>query len=687
MSEKPYKPVPDVECLKYHGTPDKPDIKIFVAHRIDLDSETIDNPLYIPVRCGAVYDEREGVTMLGDDTGENISDRKYSFGDLTVQYWAWKNVQADYYGICSYNQYLSFAINAMEESPEGMVLDPAFRQGVVKEKYLMTEDRIRALLGQYDILVAKKALISKLKTRPAFNKAKKASDILDIFEFTLATPKPSKLLEEIIVKDYPFLADSYKRYFSNSEILLGYAFIMKAEIYNDFCALEFEIIRKLEKKLKKQAYGELRVTAFQDIRNILLSVYVDYIQNKDNIKVSTLQLVNFESTVPSYEIFPAFPENNIAIMTMSSDEYAPYLGVYLKSILNTASPQHNYDILVFERNISERNKRLLKMICQDSANISLRFFNMNAKMAGVKFFVAAAHFAVEAYYRLLLPWTLPHYKKIIAMDCDIVVKKDLAELYKEDIDEVAMAAVKDYTYSAMLNGVFGADYELEYAKKTLKMKNPYNYINTGVLLLNLPYIRQSYTENYVVSFCQKKKFHFQEQDAMNVLLEGKIKFLDMRWNHTVSLNPNAVRAMENFCAESALQKIRSDSYILHFYAHPKPWFFPTSIFAEEWWALARETPFYEQLIAGMIDYRVGNIHYQMYEVKNCLGFYDPRSGARKLADKLLPPGTRRRKFAKKLLPKGSLRWRFCKQIYYIFKPQYRPKKEVDIEDTVEEDED
>lgn len=95
--EKQYKPVPDTEALRYHGTPEKPDIKIFVSHRIDLDSETIDNPLYVPVRCGAVYDEQEDVRMLGDDTGENISERRMSFCELTVQYWAWKNVKVDYY--------------------------------------------------------------------------------------------------------------------------------------------------------------------------------------------------------------------------------------------------------------------------------------------------------------------------------------------------------------------------------------------------------------------------------------------------------------------------------------------------------------------------------------------------------------------------------------------------------------
>ena len=98
--KKVFKPVPDLEQLRYKGTPDKPDIKIFVSHRIDQDSEVIDNPLYIPVRCGAVYDQRENVEMLGDDTGDNISEKRNSFCELTVQYWAWKN--------CNDSEYIGF---------------------------------------------------------------------------------------------------------------------------------------------------------------------------------------------------------------------------------------------------------------------------------------------------------------------------------------------------------------------------------------------------------------------------------------------------------------------------------------------------------------------------------------------------------------------------------------------------
>ena len=60
------------------------DISIYVSHRIDQDSAVIDNPLYVPVRCGAVHDKRKDITMLGDDTGDNISEKQMSYNELTV---------------------------------------------------------------------------------------------------------------------------------------------------------------------------------------------------------------------------------------------------------------------------------------------------------------------------------------------------------------------------------------------------------------------------------------------------------------------------------------------------------------------------------------------------------------------------------------------------------------------------
>ena len=54
-------------------------IQIYVSHRIDINSELVDNPLYIPMRCGAVFDQENPMEIAGDDTGDNISERRMSF--------------------------------------------------------------------------------------------------------------------------------------------------------------------------------------------------------------------------------------------------------------------------------------------------------------------------------------------------------------------------------------------------------------------------------------------------------------------------------------------------------------------------------------------------------------------------------------------------------------------------------
>ena len=98
------------------------DIKIFASNRIDLESKQINNSMIIPIRCGAVYDNRENISIAGDDTGDNISSRRNEYCELTVQYWAWKNVDADYYGLCHYRRFLIFPSTPLVSDPYGNVL-------------------------------------------------------------------------------------------------------------------------------------------------------------------------------------------------------------------------------------------------------------------------------------------------------------------------------------------------------------------------------------------------------------------------------------------------------------------------------------------------------------------------------------------------------------------------------------
>ena len=90
------------------------EIKIFVSHRLDKDSFCIKNDLFQNVKCGSYYADSIPAEYVRDDVGENISHKRFSYNELTVQYFAWKNYNLDYYGLCHYRRFLSFFTEGKE---------------------------------------------------------------------------------------------------------------------------------------------------------------------------------------------------------------------------------------------------------------------------------------------------------------------------------------------------------------------------------------------------------------------------------------------------------------------------------------------------------------------------------------------------------------------------------------------
>lgn len=80
----------------------KPSIKIVVAtHKKALIPQ---DELYLMLQAGsALHPHLKGI--VGDDTGDNISNKNESYCELTCLYWAWKNLQEDYIGLCHYRRY------------------------------------------------------------------------------------------------------------------------------------------------------------------------------------------------------------------------------------------------------------------------------------------------------------------------------------------------------------------------------------------------------------------------------------------------------------------------------------------------------------------------------------------------------------------------------------------------------
>ena len=86
------------------------DIKILVAtHKKYWMPE---DDVYLPIHVG-----REGKADLGyvgDNTGDNISEKNANYCELTGLYWAWKNLKCDYIGLCHYRRYFAHTTSSSD---------------------------------------------------------------------------------------------------------------------------------------------------------------------------------------------------------------------------------------------------------------------------------------------------------------------------------------------------------------------------------------------------------------------------------------------------------------------------------------------------------------------------------------------------------------------------------------------
>lgn len=676
--EKQYKPVPDCEALKYKGTPDKPDIKIFVSHRIDQDSVTVDNPLYIPVRCGAVYDEREGITMLGDDTGDNISEKRNSFCELTVQYWAWKNIEADYYGLCHYRRFLTFVNCGMPETNDtnktGLIYMPTLDMAKTHGK-IDDPSAIREALKKTDVLALEPYDLSLTGI----------SSIYDCWERDVVNYDSNVMVKtlEIIQSEFPDMLKYAKKYFHNSMAFSYNLFIMDRTHFNKYCEFLFGVLFQLEKSINYQHYNREKQRIIGYMGEHLLGVYLTKLMAEDE-QVQFLKGIYVEEMVPTEPIKPAFSKRNNVVVFSSSDYFCPYFGVAVESLLDNISHDQNYDIIVLEKGISEQNKRKLLSIVERNKNVSLRFCNVKNLVCKTKFYIPQDNkeLSEETYYTILVPWVLSNYDKALVLDCDILINHDISELYNIDLGNNYLAATKEYLFHAFLNNPFiNVDESLtKYCTDELLLEDAYDYFQAGVLLINLKRFRADFRMENLLEQISENEFRIVEQDLLNKICRNYVHELDYRWNYMACLSNETIPQIALVSADQMdlYESLKDKVCIYHYITQKKPWKYPELEFADLWWNCAKTTPYYEILLCRMMDNSASNstrrLESAVYDLQVKAGFFDFRSGARRLADKILPKGTRRREFAKKLLPKGSLRWRFCKQIYYIFKPQYRPQK-------------
>lgn len=229
--------------------------------------------IYLPLHVGAegktpIY----GFTM--DNTGDNISAKNPYYCELTGLYWAWKNLKADYIGLCHYRRYFSLAKKLPKSENE-------------RFKLVLTGDQADNILSKTDIILPK-ARNYYIETIYNHYKHTMYVEPLDITGNILAEKYPE------YVKEFEYLKHTTKMHAFNM-------FIMKKEILDQYCTWLFDILGELEKRVDASQFSDFHKRFYGRISERLLDVWIK--TNKlsyTEVPVIDMQKINWANKIKSF---------------------------------------------------------------------------------------------------------------------------------------------------------------------------------------------------------------------------------------------------------------------------------------------------------------------------------------------------------------------------------------------------
>lgn len=231
-------------------------IKIMVAcHKPDL---TYHDEIYSPIHVGRTLSQykAEMSWMLGDDNGDNISIKNQSYCELTALYWAWKNLKdVDIVGLCHYRRFFDFH----HQCRTWETLKDFDEKSICSLNYNIPEDLIEKIkMG--NVVVPR-----HITTLPLFLQYNNLHNSEDL-----------RILKDIIHNngDVKKIDAFNEVIYRNNKLHPFNMFIMRRDLFDDYCGWLFSILEKAESKIDISNYNSYQRRIFGFMGERLLNVYI-----------------------------------------------------------------------------------------------------------------------------------------------------------------------------------------------------------------------------------------------------------------------------------------------------------------------------------------------------------------------------------------------------------------------------
>ncbi len=281
--------------------------------------------------------------------------------------------------------------------------------------------------------------------------------------------------------------------------------------------------------------------------------------------------------------------NHIIVAYATLDDYQ-YMAISMLSALRSANMDTFYDFIVLVDNtVEERIIDKLYDCLKEHDNYSISFCNVGSVFDGVE---SSVDFIKNAtFFRLLLP-QLVLEDRCIYLDSDTVVCTDLLELYRSVTDDCYVAGVKGPWYHTQAP-------QKEYCDMAM-LPGLDQYINAGVLVLNLEKLRRDGADQKLISLLSCK-FPTQDQDIINKVCYGKIIHLPFKYN---VMTKYAFWNKEDYKGVFTYEEIKEAwncPSIIHYADRDKPWSCVTGVFHDYWWNICRTSCLWEYFYLKLKD--------------------------------------------------------------------------------------
>jgi lipopolysaccharide biosynthesis glycosyltransferase len=256
----------------------------------------------------------------------------------------------------------------------------------------------------------------------------------------------------------------------------------------------------------------------------------------------------------------------ISLALASDESFAIPLAVTVRSIIASHTAPNPLEFFILDLGIAPDTRRRLE--CSWAApGVSLQFIRADA--AHLEHLPVWGRMRFGTYMRLLMGRLLPApLERVIWLDSDLVVERDITALWEAPLNGRVLAAVQDLVVP-FVSSRFGVE---DFAEHGMRPDAP--HFNAGVMLVDLQQWRATDVAQQAIDYLDRRRGRvwFWDQQALNVVLRDRWTLLDPRWNVIASVTGKSLFHAGHL-NPAEYQQCIDDPWIVHWAGSIKPWAF------------------------------------------------------------------------------------------------------------------